>query len=90
MTDALSRRDAGPGPGSMAFVMTRTPVGAAPVEGRLAPGRPGHVWIGYHPRYAHEDLGPVWVEIARDTDEAATAPDLEVRLLEGVPAAAPP
>ncbi|GAA2338657.1 hypothetical protein OKJ48_04685 [Streptomyces kunmingensis] len=77
----------GMGPGSMALVMVRTPLGSASSGGRLRPGRQGHVWVGYYPRYEQDDAGPVWVEVVEDV--RASAPHGSpsgVRLLDGHPA----
>lgn len=87
---ALADKKLGLGQGSMAIVMTRTPVGSVLVGGRLSPGREGHVWVAYYPRYDTEDHGPIWIEIAPSehafgADKAAPG----VRLLNKTPGVPP-
>ncbi|MGW1047371.1 hypothetical protein, partial [Streptomyces sp. NPDC002547] len=87
---ALADKKLGLGQGSMAIVMTRTPVGSVPIGGRLSPGREGHVWVAYYPQYGTEDHGPIWIEIAPGehafgADRAAPG----VRLLNNAPGVPP-
>lgn len=80
--------DESTGPGSVAVVMVRTPLGRPASGDRLPLGREGHVWVGYHPRHdGREDTRPVWVEVVRGArDFAAHGSHEGVRLLDGHPA----